>query len=97
YVIVADGASAPSVSQVISGQNASGATAIGSGSQVVSSAPYTTSFSVTGLNGATSYDVYIVAKDSANNQILSATKVDVTTSSNSAPVFSNLNGGATFT
>ncbi|MGM3174397.1 putative Ig domain-containing protein [Dickeya lacustris] len=97
YVIVADGASAPSVSQIIAGQNASGVTAIGSGSQVVSSAPYTTSFSVTGLNGATSYDVYMVAKDSANNQILSATKVDVTTSSNSAPVFSNLNGGATFT
>ncbi|WP_067487315.1 DUF4347 domain-containing protein, partial [Dickeya sp. CSL RW240] len=97
YVIVADGASAPSVSQIIAGQNASGATAIGSGSQVVSGAPYTTTLSVTGLNGASSYDVYMVAKDSANNQILSATKVDVTTSSNSAPVFSNLNGGATYT
>ncbi|UPT54591.1 putative Ig domain-containing protein [Dickeya zeae] len=97
YVIVADGASAPSVSQIIAGQNASGATAIGSGSHVVSSAPYTYSFGITGLNGASSYDVYVVAKDSANNQILSATKVDVTTSSNTAPVFSNLNGGATFT
>ncbi len=97
YVIVADGTSAPSVSQIIAGQNASGATAIGSGSHVVSSAPYTYSFSVTGLNGASSYDVYVVAKDSANNQILSATKVDVTTSSNTAPVFSNLNGGATYT
>ncbi|MBE5212181.1 DUF4347 domain-containing protein, partial [Pectobacterium sp. FL63-S17] len=97
YVIVADGASAPSVSQIIAGQNASGATAVGSGSHVVSSAPYTYSFSVTGLNGASSYDVYVVAKDSANNQILSATKVDVTTSSNTAPVFSNLNGGATYT
>ncbi|WP_033580933.1 DUF4347 domain-containing protein, partial [Dickeya chrysanthemi] len=97
YVIVADGASAPSVSQIIAGQNASGATAIGSGSHVVSSSPYTYSFSVTGLNGASSYDVYVVAKDSANNQILSATKVDVTTSSNTAPVFSNLNGGATYT
>ncbi|WP_226051981.1 putative Ig domain-containing protein [Dickeya chrysanthemi] len=97
YVIVADGASAPSVSQIIAGQNASGATAVGSGSHVVGSAPYTYSFSVTGLNGASSYDVYVVAKDSANNQILSATKVDVTTSSNTAPVFSNLNGGATYT
>ncbi|MBE5223347.1 DUF4347 domain-containing protein, partial [Pectobacterium sp. A113-S21-F16] len=97
YVIVADGASAPSVSQIIAGQNASGATAVGSGSHVVSSAPYTYSFSVTGLNGASSYDVYVVAKDSANNQILSATKVDVTTSSNTAPVFSNLNGGTTYT
>ncbi|WP_226099209.1 putative Ig domain-containing protein [Dickeya oryzae] len=97
YVIVADGASAPSVSQIIAGQNASGATAIGSGSHVVSSAPYTYSFGITGLNGASSYDVYVVAKDSANNQILSATKVDVTTSSNTAPVFSNLNGGATYT
>ena len=97
YVIVADGASAPSVSQIIAGQNASGATAIGSGSHVVSSAPYTYSFGITGLNGASSYDVYMVAKDNANNQILSATKVDVTTSSNTAPVFSNLNGGATYT
>ncbi|EON90288.1 DUF4347 domain-containing protein [Plesiomonas shigelloides] len=97
YVIVADGASAPSVSQIIAGQNASGATAIGSGSHVVSSAPYTYSFGITGLNGASGYDVYMVAKDNANNQILSATKVDVTTSSNTAPVFSNLNGGATYT
>ncbi|MGL5727706.1 MAG: DUF4347 domain-containing protein, partial [Plesiomonas sp.] len=97
YVIVADGASAPSVSQIIAGQNASGATAIGSGSHVASSAPYTYSFGITGLNGASSYDVYVVAKDSANNQILSATKVDVTTSPNTAPVFSNLNGGATYT
>ncbi|MGL5223715.1 MAG: beta strand repeat-containing protein, partial [Plesiomonas shigelloides] len=97
YVIVADGASAPSVSQIIAGQNASGATAIGSGCHVVSSAPYTYSFGITGLNGASGYDVYMVAKDNANNQILSATKVDVTTSSNTAPVFSNLNGGATYT
>ncbi|WP_417068916.1 Ig-like domain-containing protein [Niveibacterium terrae] len=97
YVIVADGSAAPSVSQVISGQNAAGSTAIGSGSHVVSSAPYSYSFNVAGLNSGTSYDIYLVAKDSANNQILSATKVDVTTSTNTAPVFSSLNGGATYT
>ncbi|WP_409311494.1 DUF4347 domain-containing protein, partial [Pectobacterium sp. B1J-3] len=99
YVVLPDGASAPSVTQIINGQNASGSLPFASGSQVSNSPPYSQSLTVTGLAAATAYDVYVVARDNAGNATISAIKVDVTTTSttNTAPVFSNLNGGATYT
>ncbi|GGE87017.1 hypothetical protein GCM10011317_50150 [Niveispirillum cyanobacteriorum] len=82
YVVVADGATAPSVAQVKAGQNAGGTTALASGNATASTAPFTPSFSaVTGLSSGTAYDVYFVATDTAGNNQASVTKVDLTTTS----------------
>ncbi|TNC93559.1 MAG: autotransporter adhesin [Stygiobacter sp.] len=84
YVAVANNAAAPSVAQVMAGQDSSGAAALKSGNSVVGSTPFTASFSVTGLTAGTDYDFYMVAKDSANNQMAAVTKVDVTTGPDAA-------------
>ncbi|MBN3263429.1 putative Ig domain-containing protein, partial [Pectobacterium brasiliense] len=84
YVVVADGATPPSVSQVVNGNNATGSSAQASGNQVLSSAPYNLSFTLTGLAAATAYDVYVVAKDSAGNLTTSVIKLDATTAASSA-------------
>ncbi|MCW2479894.1 putative Ig domain-containing protein [Candidatus Symbiopectobacterium sp. NZEC135] len=89
YVVVPDGANAPSVTQVINGQTATGSVALASGNQVSSSAPYSQSLTLTGLAAATAYDVYVVAKDSAGNATVSVVKLDVTTAASStAPTLS---------
>lgn len=86
YVVVADGASAPTAAQVIAGQNASGTAATASGSQVLNSAPYDFSFTLTGLAASTLYDVYVVAKDSNGNNTVSVVKIDaITTSAGNVP------------
>lgn len=84
YVAVANNAAAPSVAQVMAGQDSSGAAALKSDNSVVGSTPFTASFSVTGLTAGTDYDFYMVAKDSANNQMATVTKVDVTTGPDAA-------------
>ncbi|PTA63327.1 hypothetical protein C9I36_15985, partial [Pectobacterium punjabense] len=89
YVVLPDGASAPSVTQVINGQNASGSLALTFGSQLAGSAPYSQSLTLTGLAAATAYDVYVVARDSAGNATVSVVKLDVTTAASStAPTLS---------
>ncbi|MFJ5428079.1 putative Ig domain-containing protein [Pectobacterium actinidiae] len=89
YVVVADGASAPTAAQVIAGRTASGAAATASGSQVLNSAPYDFSFTLTGLAASTLYDVYVVAKDSSGNNTVSVVKIDAsTTSAGTAPTLS---------
>ncbi|WGL28545.1 putative Ig domain-containing protein [Pectobacterium brasiliense] len=89
YVVLPDGASAPSVTQVINGQTASGSQALASGSQVSNSPPYSQSLTVTGLALATAYDVYVVARDSAGNSTVSVVKLDATTAaSGTAPTLS---------
>ncbi|MEI7166273.1 putative Ig domain-containing protein, partial [Pectobacterium parmentieri] len=89
YVVLSDGASAPSVTQVINGQNASGSLALAFGSQLAGSAPYSQSLTLTGLAAATAYDVYVVARDSAGNATVSVVKLDVTTAASStAPTLS---------
>ncbi|KHN92636.1 ig family protein [Pectobacterium actinidiae] len=89
YVVVADGASAPTAAQVIAGQTANGAAATASGSQVLNSAPYDFSFTLTGLAASTLYDVYVVAKDSNGNNTVSVVKIDAsTTSAGTAPTLS---------
>ncbi|WP_154715566.1 DUF4347 domain-containing protein, partial [Pectobacterium fontis] len=99
YVVVADGASAPTATQVIAGQNAAGGVAPASGNQVLGSSPFDFNFTLTGLAASTAYDVYVVARDSAGNNTISVVKVDATTTStaNTPPTFSNLNGGSTYT
>ncbi|RYC47045.1 putative Ig domain-containing protein [Pectobacterium zantedeschiae] len=97
YVVVSDGASAPSVTQVINRQNATGSAALASGSQISSSAPYSQSLTLTGLAAATAYDVYVVARDSAGNATVSVVKLDVTTAASStAPTLSATGSNPTF-
>jgi uncharacterized repeat protein (TIGR02059 family) len=93
YVVVADGATAPSVAQVMAGQDSTGSAALASASSAVATSPYTSSFSaITSLSANTGYDVYFVAKDdeSTPNAQTSVTKVDVTTSTDTtAPTLSS--------
>ncbi|WP_194271047.1 Ig-like domain-containing protein, partial [Comamonas testosteroni] len=86
YVVVPDGASAPTAAQVINGQNASGSFASAYGHQSLNSSPYDFSLALSGLAASTMYDVYVVAKDSAGNSTSSVIKLDVTTAAaNNAP------------
>jgi hypothetical protein len=78
YVVVADGAAAPSVAQVKAGQDSTGAAALKSGSLALT-ANTENSVAVTGLTGNTAYDVYFVATGTANNDQTSVTKKDVQT------------------
>ncbi len=90
YVVVPNGATAPSVAEVKAGTGSGGAVALASGNNSPGPGNFDTSFNaVTGLASGTDYDVYFVAKDTANNSQASVTKVDVTTSAlaNFAPIF----------
>ncbi|MDV7202428.1 Ig-like domain-containing protein [Roseovarius sp. 10] len=92
YVVVADGATAPSVAQVTAGQDSTGSVALASDSETVSSAPFSSSFSaVTTLSEFTAYDVYFVAQDNAStpNVQASLAKVDATTLDATAPTLSS--------
>jgi sugar lactone lactonase YvrE len=91
YVIVADGAAAPTSAEVKAGTASGGGAAIKSANATVSSGGFTYAFSATGLTSETAYDVYVVAEDGegAPNLQTSPTKVDVTTTQFIAPVFEN--------
>ncbi|MDY3205019.1 MAG: DUF4347 domain-containing protein, partial [Arcobacter sp.] len=84
YVVVANGATAPSVAQVLAGQDSSGATALKSGNSDVTTSPFDGTFNITGLSANTAYDIYVVAQDDEGtpNVMASAIKVDVTTATN---------------
>ncbi len=79
YVVVADGASAPSVTQVRNGQNSSGAAALTSGNFTTTSTTGSQAFS--GLSSGTNYDLYVVAQDDEGtpNVQASVTLVNFTT------------------
>lgn len=81
YVVVADGASAPSAAQVKAGLNASGSAALKAGSAAVSSGDFTHTFNLTGLTAETAYDIYVVGEDDEGtpNPMSTPTRLDVTT------------------
>ncbi|KAA0676269.1 Ig-like domain-containing protein, partial [Roseomonas genomospecies 6] len=79
YVLVADGATAPTAAEVEAGTASGGGAALKSGSLIAGTAPFTGSGSLTGLTAGTAYDLYVVGKDSAGNLMASAVKVDVST------------------
>ncbi|MFY0591818.1 dockerin type I domain-containing protein [Roseivirga sp.] len=81
YVVVANGATAPTSANVKAGQSSGGGSVVTSGNAVVNSGGFTNNFGVTGLSAGTAYDVYVVAQDdeSSPNIQASPTKVDVTT------------------
>ncbi|WP_339948259.1 DUF4347 domain-containing protein [uncultured Albimonas sp.] len=77
WVMVADGAAAPSALQVSNGQDAAGAAAGVSGSQTLASAPFDTSLNLSGLTPGTDYDLYVVAADVAGNLMAAPARVDI--------------------
>jgi hypothetical protein len=77
YVVLADGATAPSAAQVKAGTDSSNAAATAAGSLAIT-ANTEASGPVTGLTADTSYDVYFVAEDAVPN--LQATPVLVNVS-----------------
>jgi chitodextrinase len=84
YVVVADGATAPSVAQVKDGQDSSGSAALKSGT-ISLSANTEGSAAVTGMSENTAYDVYLVAQDAYNNLQSNAGSVNISTLDVSAP------------
>ena len=87
YVVVPDGAAAPTASQLKLGHNSGNFPAPKAASETVSSSPFTSSFSaITSLSASTAYDVYFVAEDNDGN-LSSIIKVDATTSVNPLPSF----------
>jgi uncharacterized repeat protein (TIGR02059 family) len=78
YVVLADNSPAPTAAQVKSGTDSNGNPAVKSGSTVLQ-ANTERSVSISGLDAATSYDVYVVAEDAVPNLQKNAVKVKVTT------------------
>jgi len=70
YKVVADGADAPSVSDLIE-----------NGDSVACTANTETNITISGLEKATAYDIYVVARDNSKNAQAAVTKLDVTTES----------------
>ncbi len=81
FVVLPDGASAPSSSQVKNGQNASGVSVASGYSGFIDVAAGSTEYSTTlsGLNSGTDYDVYVVAEDAVPNLQNSPVKLEART------------------
>lgn len=81
YVVVADGTTAPSVTQLTNGKDGTGADAVDSGS-VATATSNAVSFSVSGLSAETAYTVYMVTEDDTafkNIESSVSTSINVTT------------------
>ena len=78
YSIVSASATAPSAAQIQAGQNHTGAAAVWSGNQAVSSTG-AKNFSITGLTAGTSYYAHFQHKDAAANNSAVATSAQFTT------------------
>lgn len=78
YIVLADGSPAPSAAQVKAGLDASGATALRSGTLALTAANTEYSTTLTGLDSGTSYTAYWVAEDGDGN--LQSTPVTVAAS-----------------
>ncbi|MCX7002905.1 MAG: hypothetical protein NTV22_06480 [bacterium] len=78
YVVLADGAAAPSAAQVRAGQDATGGVALSTGTIALAAASEGTAV-VGNLFAVTPYDVYFVAEDRASNLQATPVKVDAAT------------------
>ncbi|WP_158089096.1 Ig-like domain-containing protein [Cognaticolwellia mytili] len=86
YVVVADGAAAPSAAEVKAGTGSGGSGELVTGNFATSSTTGNEAFN--SLSGSTPYDIYVVAEDGIPNLQASATKVDFTTLDSTAPTIS---------
>jgi hypothetical protein len=94
YVVVPNGATAPTSAEVKVGTGSGGSSQITSGNAAVSTGGFTNNFTVIGLTAGTAYAVYVVAQDNAGTPNLqaSATRLDVTTASRVALTITGLTG-----
>jgi hypothetical protein len=67
WVAVLTSAPPPNANQILFGQDGSGAAAVDSGNQVVSTTGVQPAFTPNGLTGSTAYDVYVTHRDAASN------------------------------
>ena len=67
YVVVADGATAPTAAEVVAGTASGSGAALKSGNGLANTGPFDSSSAITGLKSGTAYDLYMVGKDAANN------------------------------
>ena len=97
FVVLADGATAPSSAQVKAGNDASDSPAIDSGSMALTANTENTE-AITGLSASTAYDVYFVAEDDEGTPNLQAAPVlvEFSTSSSSNPYETWATGGDLF-
>ncbi|MGU9868739.1 putative Ig domain-containing protein [Kluyvera ascorbata] len=96
YVVVLDGDNAPTAFNIIAGQNAGGHPTFAYGYQRLNAPAYDFTLALSGLAASTMYDVYVVAKDSANNTS-SVVKMDAaTTSAGHAPGLSATGSNTVF-
>lgn len=79
YVVLADGAAAPSTAEVKNGTGKGDMVAVKSG-QAALMANNETSITISSLNSNTAYDIYAVAEDAAENLQSDPLKLDVITS-----------------
>ena len=88
YVVLADGAGAPTAAEVKAGTGSGGSGEITSGYAQVTSGDFDNVFSVTGLTAVTDYDVYVVAEDGevTPNLQASPTGLDLSTVDLTAPL-----------
>jgi hypothetical protein len=97
FVVVADGATAPSSTQVKAGNDASDSPAIDSGSIALTANTELTE-AITGLSATTAYDVYFVAEDDEGTPNLQAAPVlvEFSTSGGGTPYGTWASGGEFF-
>lgn len=79
YVVVANGAAAPSAVDVFAGHANGGGAPLASGNNL--SLEVISDLAVTGLSAETAYDIYVIGEDGGGNQQTSPTLIDVTTGS----------------
>ncbi|HRW27952.1 MAG TPA: choice-of-anchor J domain-containing protein, partial [Bacteroidales bacterium] len=81
YVVVPDGATAPTADEVVAGTNYGTVTLIANGTIDVTAGGGTYTSAITGLTDKTDYDVYVVAEDDEDtpNRQTETTKVDLYT------------------
>ncbi len=84
FVVLSDGATAPNASEIEAGTGSGGASAEFSGSVTVLGSTFTAE-TISSLVASTAYDVYVFAKDLANNATSVQTKIDVSTTADQAP------------
>ncbi|WP_353571570.1 Calx-beta domain-containing protein [Candidatus Albibeggiatoa sp. nov. BB20] len=89
YVVVTNGSGEPSTTQIASGQNSSGSSAITSSTVSISTADTDVTESISSLDPATDYDVYLYAEDDESTSNPTSIELyEITTTSDiAAPVF----------
>ncbi len=91
YVVVADGATAPTPAEVKAGTGNGGSGQVTSNNQAVTTGGFTNNFNITGLTLGTAYDVYVIAEDTAGNIQASVEKIDVSILQQPLLTFADIN------